>query len=78
MRLIWPMLAPAIWSALAIGFAEAISDFGVAATLALNSNFTLGTYQLYAAIDNFPPSFPAAEAMPCPLVRPLTAKISAG
>ncbi|MGB6455026.1 MAG: iron ABC transporter permease, partial [Streptosporangiaceae bacterium] len=63
LRLIWPMLAPAIWSALAIGFAEAISDFGVAATLAYNSNFTLGTYALYAAINNFPPSFPAASAM---------------
>jgi iron(III) transport system permease protein len=63
LRLIWPMLAPAIWSALAIGFAEAISDFGVAATLAYSSNFTLGTYQLYAAINNFPPSFPAASAM---------------
>lgn len=62
LRLIWPMLAPAIWSALAIGFAEAISDFGVAATLAYNSNFTLGTYQLYAAMNNFPPSFPAASA----------------
>jgi iron(III) transport system permease protein len=63
LRLIWPMLAPAIWSALAIGFAEAISDFGVAATLAYNSNFSLATYQLYAAINNFPPSFPAASAM---------------
>jgi iron(III) transport system permease protein len=63
LRLIWPMLAPAIWSALAIGFAEAISDFGVAATLAEQSNFSLATYQLYYAIDNFPPSFPAASAM---------------
>ncbi|HEY2505646.1 MAG TPA: iron ABC transporter permease [Streptosporangiaceae bacterium] len=62
-RLIWPMLAPAIWSALAIGFAEAISDFGVAATLAYSSDFPLATYQLYAAIGNFPPSFPAASAM---------------
>jgi iron(III) transport system permease protein len=68
MRLIVPMLAPAIWSALAIGFAESISDFGVAATLAYNSNFSLGTYQLYAAIDNFPPDFPAASAMGCLLV----------
>ncbi len=68
LRLIWPMLAPAIWSALAIGFAEAISDFGVAATLAYNSNFTLATYQLYAAINNFPPSFPAASAMGALLV----------
>jgi iron(III) transport system permease protein len=60
LRLIIPILAPAIWSALAIGFAESISDFGVAATLAYNSNFSLATYQLYAAIDNFPPSFPLA------------------
>jgi iron(III) transport system permease protein len=63
LRLIWPMLAPAIWSALAINFAEAISDFGVAATLAYNANFSLATYQLYAAINNFPPSFPTASAM---------------
>ena len=63
MRLIIPILAPAIWSALAIGFAESISDFGVAATLAYNSNFSLATYQLYAAIGNFPPSFPLAAAM---------------
>jgi iron(III) transport system permease protein len=68
LRLIMPMLAPAIWSALAIGFAESISDFGVAATLAYNSNFSLATYQLYQAIDNFPPSFPAASAMGCLLV----------
>lgn len=63
LRLIWPMLAPAIWSALAIGFAESISDYGVAATLAYSSNFPLATYQLYNAIGNFPPSFPAASAM---------------
>ena len=68
LRLIVPMLAPAIWSALAIGFAESISDFGVAATLAYNSNFSLATYQLYSAINNFPPSFPAASAMGCLLV----------
>jgi iron(III) transport system permease protein len=63
LRLIVPILAPAIMSALAIGFAESISDFGVAATLAYNSNFTLATYALYAAIGNFPPSFPLAAAM---------------
>ena len=58
-----PILAPAIWSALAIGFAESISDFGVAATLGVQLPLPLATYQLYAAIDNFPPSFPAAAAM---------------
>jgi ABC-type Fe3+ transport system permease subunit len=68
LRLIVPMLAPAIWSALAIGFAESISDFGVAATLAYSSNFPLATCQLYAAINNFPPGFPAASAMGALLV----------
>ena len=63
MRLILPILAPALMSALAIGFAESISDFGVAATLAYSSNFTLATYALYAAIGNFPPSFPLAAGM---------------
>jgi len=62
-RLVAPILGPAIWSAIAIGFAESISDFGVAATLAYSSHFTLATYQLYQSIGNFPPSFPAAAAM---------------
>jgi iron(III) transport system permease protein len=63
LRLITPILLPAIWSALAIGFAESISDFGVAATLAYNSHFSLATYQLYEYIGNFPPNFPAAAAI---------------
>ncbi|HEX8004984.1 MAG TPA: ABC transporter permease subunit, partial [Trebonia sp.] len=62
LRLVTPILAPAIWSALAIGFAESISDFGVAATLAYTSNFQLATFQLYQAIGNFPPNFPLAAA----------------
>ena len=63
LRLILPIIAPAIWSALAISFAESVSDFGVAATLAYNSNFSLATYQLYADIGNFPPNFPGAAAI---------------
>lgn len=63
LRLVVPILAPAIWSALAIGFAESVSDFGVAATLAYNSNFSLATYQIYAAIGNFPPNLPGAAGM---------------
>jgi len=63
LRMVAPIIAPAIWSALAIGFAEAVSDFGVAFTLAYHANFTLGTYQVYAAINNFPPSFPEAASM---------------
>lgn len=63
LRLVLPILAPAIWSALAIGFAESVSDFGVAFTIAYNSNFPLATYQLFADIGNFPPSFPLAAGI---------------
>jgi iron(III) transport system permease protein len=76
LRLVLPILAPAIWSALAIGFAESISDFGVAYTLAYNSHFSLATYQLYAAIGNFPPSFPAAAAIGVVLVASVALPLS--
>lgn len=62
-RLLVPMIAPAIWSALAIVFAETISDFGVAYTLAASSKFDLATYTLYGAIDSFPSQFPVAAAV---------------
>jgi iron(III) transport system permease protein len=68
LRLIVPILAPAIMSALAIGFAETISDFGVAFTLAYDSNFNLATYQLYADINNFPPNFGEAAGVAWQLV----------
>jgi iron(III) transport system permease protein len=61
-KLVVPILFPAILSGLAIGFAEAISDFGVAATLAYTSHFTLATYYVYQQIGNFPPDFPLAAA----------------
>jgi iron(III) transport system permease protein len=62
-RLVAPILAPAMTSALAIGFAETVSDFGVASTLAYASHFPLSTYQLYADINGFPPSFSGAAAI---------------
>lgn len=63
MRIVVSLLAPAIWSALAIVFAESISDFGVAATLANDAHFPVATYTLYNAIDSFPVSFPVAAAV---------------
>src|SRR5579875_2450286 len=75
--LVLPMLAPAIWSALAIGFAEAISDFGVAFTLAYNSGFTLATYQLYADIADFPADFPGASALGLLLVAAVAVPLAA-
>jgi iron(III) transport system permease protein len=57
------LLAPAVWSALAIVFAESISDFGVAATLANDAHFPVATFELYNAVDNFPVQFPVAAAI---------------
>ncbi len=62
-RVVIPILAPAIMSALAIGFAETISDFGVAATLAASANFPVATYSLFNAVNNLPANFGAAAAI---------------
>ena len=62
-RVLLPMIAPAVWSALALVFAETISDFGVAFTLAASSKFQLATYTLFGAVDNFPSQFPVAAAV---------------
>ncbi|HLI00607.1 MAG TPA: ABC transporter permease subunit [Acidimicrobiales bacterium] len=58
-----PILTPALFSALAIGFAETISDYGVASTLAQQVGFQVSTYSLYNAIDSNPPQIPVAAAI---------------
>ena len=63
MRIVASLLAPALWSSLAIVFAESVSDFGVAATLANDAHFPVATYTLYNAVDSFPVSFPVAAAV---------------
>ncbi len=62
-RVVVSLLAPAIWAALAIVFAESVSDFGVASTLANDSHFTVATFQLYTAVQAFPVQFPVASAI---------------
>jgi iron(III) transport system permease protein len=62
-RMVSPILAPAILSALAIVFAESVSDFGVASTLAFNAHFPLATYTLFTSINDFPANFPVASAI---------------
>ncbi|MBS2964724.1 iron ABC transporter permease [Actinocrinis puniceicyclus] len=62
-RTVAGLLAPALWSALAIVFAESVSDFGVAATLANDAHFPVATFALYNAVDNFPVQFPVAAAV---------------
>ena len=63
MRTVLPIIAPALLSAFAISFAETMSDFGVAFTLAYHSHFPLATYTLFSAISNFPANFPVAAVI---------------
>jgi len=58
-----PILAPAMLSALAIAFAEGMSDFGVASTLAASAHFPVATYVLYEAIDSNPANFGVAAVV---------------
>ncbi|TNC21429.1 ABC transporter permease [Amycolatopsis alkalitolerans] len=63
LRVVVALLGPAVWSSLAIVFAESISDFGVAATLANDAHFPVATFVLYNAVDSFPIQFPVAAAV---------------
>jgi len=62
-RVVVSLLAPAVWSALAIVFAESVSDFGVASTLANDAHFPVATFVLYNAVNSFPVRFPVAAAV---------------
>ena len=62
------MLAPAMLSALAIAFAETMSEFGVASTLAAGAHFPLATFTLYQAINTNPASFANAAVVGWALV----------
>jgi iron(III) transport system permease protein len=63
MRTVVALLSPAVWSALAIVFAESVSDFGVASTLANDAHYPIATYSLYNAVQAFPVNFPVASAI---------------
>jgi iron(III) transport system permease protein len=58
-----PIIAPALLSAVAISFAETMSDFGVAFTLGYHAHFPLATYTLFSAISNFPANFSVAAVI---------------
>jgi iron(III) transport system permease protein len=57
-----PLLAPAIALSCIVIFAEVLSDFGMASTIALQSNFGVLTYGIYAAASDYPVDFPMAGA----------------
>jgi iron(III) transport system permease protein len=57
-----PLLAPAIALGFIATFAEVLSDFGLASTIARMSSFGVLTYGIYAAASDYPVDFPAAGA----------------
>jgi len=62
LRINGPLLAPAIALSFIATFAEVLSDFGLASTIARTSNFGVLTYGIYAAASDYPVDFPAAGA----------------
>src|SRR5665213_149207 len=63
-----PIIAPALLSALAISFAETMSDFGVAFTLGYHAHFPMATFMLFSAISNFPANFSVAAVIALVLI----------
>ncbi len=63
-----PLIAPALLSALAISFAETLSDFGVAFTLGYHSHFPMATFTLFNAISTYPANFPVAAVIAAVLI----------
>ena len=57
-----PLLAPALALSFIAAFAEVLSDFGLASTIARMSSFGVLTYGIYAATSDYPVDFPAAGA----------------
>ncbi len=68
LRVVLPIIAPAFWASLAIVFAETISDYGVAATLARQAKFPMSTFSLYYAVGNEPVQLSLAAAIGWTLV----------
>jgi len=67
-RTVLPIIAPALLSAFAISFAEAMSDFGVAFTLGSSAHFPIATYTLFNSIYAFPANFPVAAVIAAVLI----------
>jgi iron(III) transport system permease protein len=71
-RVLLPLVFPAVLAGGLIVFAEVLSDFGIAATLAQTANFPLATFAIYAALEQFPVNFSEAAATSLLLVAAVT------
>jgi len=70
-----PLLMPALFAGGLIIFAEAISDFGTASTIAQQAGFNLVTYELYAAINNAPVDFALSATLALILIVAIAAAL---
>jgi iron(III) transport system permease protein len=61
-------LTPALLAGFVLVFAETVSDFGVASTLAADAHFPVITYVIFAFTDAIPINFPAAAAVSWSLI----------
>ncbi len=57
LRVVLPLLRPALMATFFVIFAEAAGDFGVAATLGYDSHWLLLSYLIYQSLSTFPANF---------------------
>jgi iron(III) transport system permease protein len=62
-RVVVAILAPAVLASVSLVFAETMSDYGVASTLAFQSRFPMATYGVFEAIGNMPAQFGVAAVL---------------
>lgn len=72
-----PLLAPAIALTLIAIFAEVLSDFGMATTIARTSSYGVLTYGIYAAASDYPVDFPLAGSQALVLLMLVVAVVLA-
>jgi iron(III) transport system permease protein len=61
-------ITPALIAGFVLVFAETVSDFGVASTLAANAHFPVITYTIFTFVAALPIDFPAAAAISWSLI----------
>lgn len=72
-----PLLAPAVALSVVAIFAEVLSDFGMASTIARTANFGVLTYGIYAAANDYPVDFPLAGSQALVLLSLVVAVVLA-
>lgn len=69
------LLLPALFAGALIIFAETISDYGTASTIAQQAGFNLVTYELYTALNNSPVDFALAATLSLILIVAIAAAL---